>query len=174
MVAKLKAIKIELRRRMHDRPGDVGAWLRKVVNGYYQYHAVPGNIRQLSTFRQRINQLWYRYSHAAVSVSARGGRISFRCSNGGYHAASSASLSSNSLLRLPSFTRAVWLDALDSGCCAGGGQRWPSLRRPEQLNPFGTSSDMPPTPFRLLTGYGVCCSDDGSTLHVPRKTRECV
>ena len=60
MIAKLKAIKAELRRRMHDRPGVVGAWLRKVVNGYYQYHAVPGNIRQLSTFRQRINRLWYQ------------------------------------------------------------------------------------------------------------------
>jgi hypothetical protein len=45
---------------MHDRPSDVGAWLRKVVNGYYQYHAVPGNTRQLSTFRQRINRLWYQ------------------------------------------------------------------------------------------------------------------
>ncbi|HZL66602.1 MAG TPA: hypothetical protein VFC29_04645, partial [Candidatus Limnocylindrales bacterium] len=43
MVAKLKAIKVELRRRMHARPSEVGAWLRKVVNGYYQYHAVPGN-----------------------------------------------------------------------------------------------------------------------------------
>jgi group II intron reverse transcriptase/maturase len=60
MVAKLKAIKAELRRRMHDRPSEVGAWLRKVVNGYYQYHAVPGNLRQLSTFRQRINRLWYQ------------------------------------------------------------------------------------------------------------------
>jgi RNA-directed DNA polymerase len=60
MVAKLKAIKVELRRRMHARPSEVGAWLRKVVNGYYQYHAVPGNIRQLSTFRQRINRLWYQ------------------------------------------------------------------------------------------------------------------
>jgi RNA-directed DNA polymerase len=59
MVAKLKAIKVELRRRMHARPSEVGAWLRKVVNGYYQYHAVPGNLRQLSTFRQRINRLWY-------------------------------------------------------------------------------------------------------------------
>ena len=60
MVAKLKAIKLELRRRMHARPSEVGAWLRKVVNGYYQYHAVPGNTRQLSTFRQRINRLWYQ------------------------------------------------------------------------------------------------------------------
>jgi len=60
MVAKLKAIKAELQRRMHDRVTEVGAWLRKVVNGYYQYHAVPGNIGQLSTFRQRVNRLWYQ------------------------------------------------------------------------------------------------------------------
>jgi len=58
MVAKLKAIKVELLRRKHDRISQVGAWLRKVVNGYYQYHAVPGNIDQLRTFRQRVNRLW--------------------------------------------------------------------------------------------------------------------
>jgi group II intron reverse transcriptase/maturase len=60
MAAKLKAIKVELRRRMHDRPGQTGAWLRKVVVGYYQYHAVPGNIETLITFRQRVNRLWYQ------------------------------------------------------------------------------------------------------------------
>ena len=41
MVAKLKAIKAELQHRKHHRSSEVGAWLRKVVNGYYQYHAVP-------------------------------------------------------------------------------------------------------------------------------------
>src|SRR5260370_23817504 len=50
MVAKLKAIKVELQRRMHDRIAEVGAWLRKVVLGYYQYHAVPGNTMQLRIF----------------------------------------------------------------------------------------------------------------------------
>ena len=58
MVAKLKTIKVELLHRKHDRISQVGAWLRKVVNGYYQYHGVPGNIDQLRTFRQRVNQLW--------------------------------------------------------------------------------------------------------------------
>ena len=58
MVAKLKAIKVELQRRMHDRVPDVGGWLRKVVSGYYQYHAVPGNIDQLRIFRRRVNRLW--------------------------------------------------------------------------------------------------------------------
>jgi len=58
MVAKLKAIKAELQRRKHDRTSQVGEWLRKVVNGYYQYHAVPGNIDQMRTFRKRVNRLW--------------------------------------------------------------------------------------------------------------------
>ena len=57
MVAKLKAIKVELRRRMHDRMADVGAWLRKVLLGYYQYHAVPGNTTQLRIFKLRVCRL---------------------------------------------------------------------------------------------------------------------
>jgi hypothetical protein len=70
MVAKLKAIKAELRRRMHASPCEVGAWLRTVVNGYYQYHAVPGNLRQLHTFRYRVNRLW-RTAMARRSQRAR-------------------------------------------------------------------------------------------------------
>lgn len=58
MVAKLKAIRFELRGRMHHRSSEVGAWLRKVVNGYYQYQAVPGNLDQMRTFRQRVAWLW--------------------------------------------------------------------------------------------------------------------
>src|ERR1700745_4111492 len=38
MVAKLKAIKAELQRQRHHRTAEVGAWLRRVVQGYYQYH----------------------------------------------------------------------------------------------------------------------------------------
>src|SRR5438132_54648 len=58
MVAKLKAIKVELQRRMHDRMAEVGTWLRKVVLGYYQYHAVPGNTTQLRIFKLRVCRLW--------------------------------------------------------------------------------------------------------------------
>src|SRR6202035_1372404 len=60
MAAKLKAIKGELHRRVHDRPAKTGAWLRSVVVGYYRYHAVQGNLGQLSTFRQRVNRLWHQ------------------------------------------------------------------------------------------------------------------
>ena len=58
MAAKLKVIKTELQSRKHDRTSQVGVWLRKVVTGYYQYHAVPGNIDQLRLFRNRVNRLW--------------------------------------------------------------------------------------------------------------------
>src|SRR5213596_1173681 len=58
MVAKLKAIKVELQRRMHDRMAEVGTWLRKVVLGYYQYHAAPGNTTQLRIFKLRVCRLW--------------------------------------------------------------------------------------------------------------------
>src|SRR5262245_7099190 len=69
MVAKLKAIRTELQLRKHHRTTDVGAWLRRVVWGYYQYHAVPGNSTQLRIFSRRVCWLWrtvlVRRSHRA-------------------------------------------------------------------------------------------------------------
>ncbi len=58
MVAKLNVIKTELQYRKHHRTSEGGAWLRKVVQGYYQYHAVPGNTGQLRVFRRRVCRLW--------------------------------------------------------------------------------------------------------------------
>jgi RNA-directed DNA polymerase len=58
MVAKLRVLKAELRRRMHEPAAVVGEWLRKAVLGYYQYHAVPGNLDRLFTFRHRLRRQW--------------------------------------------------------------------------------------------------------------------
>jgi RNA-directed DNA polymerase len=58
MTAKLRDIKIELRRRMHEPTPSVGEWLKKVLVGYYQYHAIPGNIDRMSLFRHRLRRLW--------------------------------------------------------------------------------------------------------------------
>jgi RNA-directed DNA polymerase len=60
MRAKLRAIKDELRRRMHDPIQQQGHWLRQVVRGYFAYHAVPTNIASLSAFRQHVVDLWCR------------------------------------------------------------------------------------------------------------------
>ncbi len=58
MAAKLRAIKVELRYRMHHPIPEVGAWLRKVVSGYYRFHAVPGNTDRLFVFGQRLRRQW--------------------------------------------------------------------------------------------------------------------
>jgi RNA-directed DNA polymerase len=60
MVAKLRMIKVELRDRMHEPVRSVGEWLRKVVSGYYRYHAIPGNLDQLRVFGRRVRRLWRR------------------------------------------------------------------------------------------------------------------
>jgi group II intron reverse transcriptase/maturase len=56
--AKLQAIKQQLQRRRHDPVAQTGEWLRSVVPGYFNYHAVPGNLPSLGTFRERLIRLW--------------------------------------------------------------------------------------------------------------------
>jgi group II intron reverse transcriptase/maturase len=58
MVVKLRSIKAELRYRMHEPVALVGEWLKRVVVGYYRYHAVPGNTDRLRAFGQRLRRLW--------------------------------------------------------------------------------------------------------------------
>jgi RNA-directed DNA polymerase len=60
MRAKLQAIKQELRRRRHQPIPVQGKWLRQVVKGYFNYHAVPTNSRSLITFRFFVTELWQR------------------------------------------------------------------------------------------------------------------
>jgi len=56
--AKLHEIKQQLQRRRHDPVAQTGEWLRSVVQGYFNYHAVPGNLDSLGTFRERLTRLW--------------------------------------------------------------------------------------------------------------------
>jgi hypothetical protein len=58
MTAKLKSISAELRRRTNDPIEQTGDWLRRVVQGYFNYHAIPGNLRRLFTFRGEIARHW--------------------------------------------------------------------------------------------------------------------
>jgi RNA-directed DNA polymerase len=60
MVAKLKALHQQLRQRRHAPTAETGQWLGSIVQGYFNYHAVPGNMRTLGTFRQRVIRLWRR------------------------------------------------------------------------------------------------------------------
>jgi RNA-directed DNA polymerase len=58
MRATLHAIKAKLRQRLHEPVNVVGAWLKRVVSGYYRYHAVPENLGAMWGFRDRLCNLW--------------------------------------------------------------------------------------------------------------------
>ena len=58
--AKLMALEVELRRRLHVPVPIIGKWLRVVLLGHYRYYGVPGNSRKLSAFRYHLSRLWYK------------------------------------------------------------------------------------------------------------------
>jgi group II intron reverse transcriptase/maturase len=60
MRAKLRMVKQEMRRRMHQPIPEQGRWLWHVVRGYFNYHAVPTNTRALAVFRAEIARSWHR------------------------------------------------------------------------------------------------------------------
>ena len=58
MRAKLSEIKCGLRRRLHHSVPSVGQWLRRVVQGHFQYYGVPRNQRKLDAFKYQVYRLW--------------------------------------------------------------------------------------------------------------------
>jgi len=60
LLAKLKQVKAALRVRLHQPLAEVGRWLRSVVQGYFNYHAVPGNLASLRSFRFEVRKRWLR------------------------------------------------------------------------------------------------------------------
>jgi RNA-directed DNA polymerase len=60
MAARLRAIKEELRQRLHRPIPETGNWLAQVVAGYFAYHAVPTNSRAIGAFRYHVIVLWHR------------------------------------------------------------------------------------------------------------------
>jgi group II intron reverse transcriptase/maturase len=58
MTAKLKEIRAQLMKRRHESIPKLGAWLKAVVNGYFNYHAVPGNRTTMGAFHREICRSW--------------------------------------------------------------------------------------------------------------------
>ena len=59
MGAKLRELKQQLRERMHDPVRQTGQWLKSIVQGHFNYYAVPGNLDSLSVFRRRLTGYWW-------------------------------------------------------------------------------------------------------------------
>lgn len=60
MTAKLKVIKETLMRNRHKPVAELGVWLNRVVRGYFNYHAIPGNGARIVAFRTQVIRLWFR------------------------------------------------------------------------------------------------------------------
>jgi len=60
MRSKLRQIQQQLHQRMHDPVPQTGTWLQSIVQGHFNYYAVPGNLRSLGMFRDRVLAYWWR------------------------------------------------------------------------------------------------------------------
>jgi RNA-directed DNA polymerase len=58
--AKLHAVKLELRRRMHQPLPELGAYVRAVIAGHVRYYGVPMNGPSLYAFAKAVTRLWWR------------------------------------------------------------------------------------------------------------------
>jgi RNA-directed DNA polymerase len=74
MQAKLKSVKTEMRIRMHHSIPEQGHWLARVLQGHYNYYAVPDNSEALRGFRRRVIWHW----RAALARRSQKGQITWR------------------------------------------------------------------------------------------------
>jgi RNA-directed DNA polymerase len=72
--SKLADLKDQLNRMMHWDLTQVGSWVLSVVRGWFQYHAIPGNIHRLRQFRTALQTLWL---NALRRRSQRGCRMTW-------------------------------------------------------------------------------------------------
>jgi RNA-directed DNA polymerase len=68
MRATLAAIRAALMQRRHEPISVIGPWLNRVVQGYFNYHAVPTNLLRLDGFRSEVCRAW---RHALLRRSQR-------------------------------------------------------------------------------------------------------
>ena len=73
MRTKLQAVKAEMRRRMHHPIPEQGRWLARVLQGHYNYYAVPDNSKALSDFRRWLIRYW----RAALSRRSQKGWVTW-------------------------------------------------------------------------------------------------
>ena len=68
MRATLAAIRERLMKQRHRSVASVGRWLKAVMRGYFNYHAVPGNLKRLDGFRSEVCRAW---RHALIRRSQK-------------------------------------------------------------------------------------------------------
>jgi hypothetical protein len=129
----MQAIKIELRKKMHDPIAKTGVWMKQMLKGHLNYFAVSGNHPSLWWFFNKVRWLWL--------VSLRAAQPKGTPQLGEVHPARHTLLSANqnatpfamSPLRRQNPREEPGALAAHAGICAGGGWKQPSLPRPHWL-----------------------------------------
>ncbi len=60
LTAKLKSIKVELKKRRHQKAVAQKQWISSVLRGHFQYYGVPRNSRALNVFYRQVLWHWFR------------------------------------------------------------------------------------------------------------------
>ncbi len=60
LTAKLKSIKVEMKRRRHWKLAEQRQWVSSVLRGHYAYYGVPRNNRALRVFYNEVIWHWWR------------------------------------------------------------------------------------------------------------------
>ena len=60
MTRKLKQLREEAWRRMHEPVAMQHEWLCSVLRGYYAYYGLPSNYPSLKAFLWEVRRIWYR------------------------------------------------------------------------------------------------------------------
>lgn len=60
LTRKLKALRLEVRRRRHAPVALQREWLASVLRGHYAYYGLPGNYRALNGFYYQVGRMWFR------------------------------------------------------------------------------------------------------------------
>ncbi len=125
--AKLLSVKSEMARRMHLPIPEQSRWLARVLQGHYNYYAVPDNTEALNAFRKGLIRHWLR------SLRRRSQRSTLtwermRAPRGpmATSTADSASLARAAIRRHHPRQEPSALDA-HAGICAGGAWQQASL-----------------------------------------------
>ena len=142
MRATLKALRQTLKRRQHEPIPVIGKWLRRVIQGYFNYHAVPGNSLRLSTFRRKSAGPGCMPCGGVVSTVVCPGRGSCDTSRAMFRRFAYFILTRISALRHDS-RQEPYAVVPHVRICAGGGEQPPSLPRSKRkltvtIQPVGT------------------------------------
>ena len=136
MRSKLKSVKTEMRRRMHLPIPEQGRWLARVLQGHYNYYAVPDNSEAMRAFRRRVIRHW----RAALKRRSQKGRTTWeridRSPPDGYPNPASCTPGPTSASTPKPKGGAQCVDA-HAGICAGGRRQRRSLPRSwEHVGPW--------------------------------------